>query len=365
MTTLRHRRQTKRALDTALIVAASPVVVVAALATALAVRVILGSPVLFRHERVGLNEKTFTLFKFRSMLPELDTRGNPRGSAERLTRFGRLLRRSSLDELPQLWNVLRGDMSLVGPRPLLPEYLVHYRDTERARHQVRPGLTGASQVAGRNNLGWDERLSIDAQYALKGTIRTDLNIVAKTVFGVLSRRGAVADPGAFGEPLNVHRGYPVSGGYTLRRMELRDVPLRVEWFNDRRVANTMSLNGKFDVENTNEWLLRARTDPLRKDLVVFHQSSQKISAFVGYRSKTFGELPILYIAVDPDQQGRGLGTIGLGLLLDYMREEAGVAGATSEISSSNKASVRVHEKHGMTATEASGSDGRFRMVIRW
>lgn len=159
------------------------------LATALAVRLTLGAPVLFRQLRPGLHGRPFLLYKFRTMRDAVDANGEPLPDVERLTGLGRWLRRTSLDELPELWNVLRGDMSLVGPRPLLMEYLPLYTPEQARRHAVRPGLTGWAQVNGRNALGWDERLALDVWYVDHRSLRLDLGILLLTVWRVIRRVG--------------------------------------------------------------------------------------------------------------------------------------------------------------------------------
>ncbi|HEX7134757.1 MAG TPA: sugar transferase, partial [Iamia sp.] len=164
-----------------LVVAAVPMAVVA-----LAVRRSMGSPVLFRQTRPGLGGEPFTLVKFRTM------RSGPGDDGDRLTPLGRVLRTTSLDELPELWNVLRGDMSLVGPRPLLPEYLDRYSPRQARRHEVRPGLTGLAQVSGRNTVAWDDRLELDVRYVETWTIGGDLRILARTVASVVRGDGISA-----------------------------------------------------------------------------------------------------------------------------------------------------------------------------
>jgi sugar transferase EpsL len=161
-------------------------------ATAVAVRIFLGSPVLFRQVRPGLDGKPFRLVKFRTMIDAVDSAGTPLSDGERLTRFGRLLRASSLDELPQLWNVLKGEMSLVGPRPLLMEYLERYSPEQSRRHQVRPGLTGWAQVNGRNATSWSERLRLDVWYVDNRSLMLDLRILARTVAAIFRRQGISA-----------------------------------------------------------------------------------------------------------------------------------------------------------------------------
>lgn len=156
-------------------------------AIALAIRLTMGSPVLFRQVRPGLHGAPFTLVKFRTM------RTGEGSDAERLTRLGRFLRATSLDELPELWNILRGDMSLVGPRPLLVEYLPRYSPRQARRHEVRPGLTGLAQVEGRNLVAWDERLELDVRYVETRTLALDLRILWRTLAMVLRREGISGD----------------------------------------------------------------------------------------------------------------------------------------------------------------------------
>jgi len=158
-------------------------------AVAAAVRVSLGRPILLRQRRLGRGNVPFEILKFRTM------REGEGSDSERLTSFGRFLRATSLDELPQLWNVLRGDMSLIGPRPLLPQYLERYTPEQARRHEVKPGLTGWAQVCGRNALSWDDRLALDVWYVDHWSVALDLRIMARTLPAVASRRG-IAAPGS-------------------------------------------------------------------------------------------------------------------------------------------------------------------------
>ncbi|MWJ28497.1 sugar transferase [Halomonas sp. ZH2S] len=153
----------------------------------------LGSPVFFRQTRPGLHGKPFEMVKFRTMLDALDKHGNPLPDDQRMTPFGSFLRATSLDELPELWNVLKGDMSLVGPRPLLMEYLPLYSQEQYRRHEVRPGVTGWAQVNGRNALSWDEKFKLDVWYVDNRSFGLDLNILKLTVKQVLVRDGISAE----------------------------------------------------------------------------------------------------------------------------------------------------------------------------
>lgn len=183
----------KRCLDFLLslcgIIVLSPVLAV----LAIMVRVKLGSPVLFRQERPGRNEKIFTLCKFRTMTDARDEKGELLPDAVRLTRFGKFLRASSLDELPELFNIVKGDMSIIGPRPLLVSYLPYYDERERLRHSVRPGLTGLAQVSGRNYIDWDSRMDKDVEYVEHLTFGMDLRVLWMTVQTVLGHSDEVAE----------------------------------------------------------------------------------------------------------------------------------------------------------------------------
>lgn len=179
----------KRAFDiaasTSALVVLSPVLAI----TAYKVKKELGSPVLFRQVRPGLHGKPFEMVKFRTMKDATDKEGNALPNSERLTEFGKKLRASSLDELPELWNVLKGDMSLVGPRPLLMEYLPLYNAEQAKRHNVRPGVTGYAQVNGRNSLSWEDKFKLDIWYVEHQTFLLDMKILLKTVIKVIIKEG--------------------------------------------------------------------------------------------------------------------------------------------------------------------------------
>lgn len=159
----------------------------------LLVRAKLGSPVFFHQERPGKNQKIFRLYKFRSMTDARDSSGRLLPDSERLTHFGKILRKTSLDELPEMWNILKGDMSFIGPRPLLPEYLPWYTEREQLRHTVRPGLTGLAQASGRNALDWDTRFELDVYYVEHLTFAMDCRVIGKTFRTVFGHSDEVAD----------------------------------------------------------------------------------------------------------------------------------------------------------------------------
>jgi lipopolysaccharide/colanic/teichoic acid biosynthesis glycosyltransferase len=184
-----YRRHGKRALDLALTIPALFILSPAIAILTLAVRLNMGSPVFFRQERPGLHGTPFTLLKYRTMTDARNAHGTLISDSERLTTFGRFLRSTSLDELPELWSVLRGEMSLVGPRPLLIEYLPLYNRQQARRHETKPGLTGWAQVNGRNALTWERKFELDVWYVDNLGLWLDLRIISSTLWKVIAREG--------------------------------------------------------------------------------------------------------------------------------------------------------------------------------
>lgn len=191
-----YARYIKRLLDFILsliaIIILSPVLLI----VALLVRTKLGSPVIFKQQRPGKDEKIFTLYKFRTMTDEKDEEGNLLPDDNRLTKFGKLLRSTSLDELPELFNILKGDMAIVGPRPLLVRYLPLYNDEQKHRHDVRPGFTGYAQVNGRNALSWEDKFKLDVEYVNSISFLLDVKVILKTIKVVLFREGISSETSA-------------------------------------------------------------------------------------------------------------------------------------------------------------------------
>lgn len=183
----------KRILDFLLSLCAIIILSPVLLVLCILVRTKLGSPIFFRQERPGRNEKIFTLCKFRTMTDERDEQGNLLPDHVRLTKFGKFLRATSLDELPELFNILKGDMSIIGPRPLLVSYLPYYSEREKLRHSVRPGLTGLAQVSGRNFIDWDKRMEKDVEYVENLSFSMDIKVLIMTVQTVLGHQDEVAE----------------------------------------------------------------------------------------------------------------------------------------------------------------------------
>jgi len=198
-----YRKYGKRIKDIVLsllaLIALSPII----LLVAFLVRVNLGSPVLFKQERPGLNEKIFSMYKFRTMTDKRDKDGNLLPDSQRLTKFGKLLRSTSLDELPELINILKGDMSIIGPRPLLVQYLELYNTHQKRRHEVRPGLSGLAQVNGRNSISWEEKFQMDVEYVDGHSFLQDVKIVFLTIKKVLVKEGISSETTA---TMEVFRG---------------------------------------------------------------------------------------------------------------------------------------------------------------
>lgn len=184
-----YQRLLKRPLDFILSLIAIVLLSPLLLLVAILVRVKLGSPVLFKQKRPGLNERIFLMYKFRTMTDEKNEFGELLPDSIRLTKFGRFLRSTSLDELPELFNILKGDMSIIGPRPLLVQYLSLYNEHQSRRHEVRPGLSGLAQISGRNAISWEDKFNFDVQYVDNVTLRSDIKIILLTVKKVFVREG--------------------------------------------------------------------------------------------------------------------------------------------------------------------------------
>lgn len=184
-----YKRYIKRPMDILLSLLAIILLFPILLIVAILVRIKLGSPVIFTQERPGLNEKIFRMYKFRTMTDERDKDGKLLPDSVRLTRFGKILRSTSLDELPELWNILKGEMSIIGPRPLLVEYLPLYDNHQKRRHEVRPGLSGLAQISGRNAIKWEDKFNLDVEYVDNISFIGDIKIILLTLKKVLIKEG--------------------------------------------------------------------------------------------------------------------------------------------------------------------------------
>lgn len=195
-----YKRYFKRPMDIILSLIALIVLSPILLIVAILVRIKLGSPIIFKQERPGLNEKIFTMYKFRTMTDERNKNGELLPDSVRLTRFGKFLRSTSLDELPELFNILKGDMSVIGPRPLLVEYLPLYNEYQKRRHEVRPGLSGLAQISGRNSISWEDKFDLDIEYVDNISFLGDWKIIFLTLKKVFIREGINSNTAVTMEP---------------------------------------------------------------------------------------------------------------------------------------------------------------------
>lgn len=356
---LARTRRMKRVLDTISLVIAAPIVLPVGLAISASVRIIDGAPVLFKQERTGLNSASFHVLKFRTMKSG-DGRNH---DSTRITGLGHFLRRTSLDELPQLWNVMRGDMSLVGPRPLYPEYLPFYTSEERLRHVMRPGITGLSQVSGRNNLRWTNRLAKDVEYVANSSVALDLKVLALTLKKMFVSSDVAAVARDTGEPLNVERSYPRDSKYALRRFNLLDVPLRVAWMNDSRIRRYMQIPFQAEHEATVKWYHRNKYDSNRDDFVIYEYATELPVAMLGLRSEPGSDSGELYIFVAPDCGGMGIGTRSMRLLLEWAKLSR-YKSVTLTVEDSNRAAWLIYEKLGFTrGSDESGNRRTYEFML--
>lgn len=355
---------TKRALDTLVVLATAPLVLPIIGVVSLIVAADLGRPIFYRQSRVGRDERTFEIIKFRTMTAEGPSFSFGRSDAQRLTPTGRVLRKLSLDELPQVINVLRGDMAIVGPRPLLERYLPFYSETEASRHLVRPGITGLAQTRGRNGLLWDARLALDVEYVRRRSLALDIEILARTVGQVVRRRDVSVVAGDSGEPLDIVRSYPRDGDLALRRFEGADIPARVSWLNDPRVRATLSLVGEISEPSTRQWMTEARADPERVDFTVYSISDGDPLAMAGLRRRSGEALPELYLFVAPDRHGHGIGRASLLLVLEWMRRTRRFDGCWLTVASDNDRAASLYLSSGFRPVDgAPGSRPRLELML--
>lgn len=300
-----------------------------------------GAGVFFTQERPGKDEKIFKVIKFKSMTDERDANGNLLPDAQRLTKVGRFIRSTSLDELPQLFNVLRGDMALVGPRPLLPRYLPYYTDRERLRHTVRPGITGWAQANGRNFLTWDQKLEMDAWYVEHLTLWLDIKILFLTIKNVLKRDGVAVPKGVFLDNERKHNKKHLLDKLIIRPLERRDLAERVSWMKNPKVYRTMNLDPNITIESTLTWYENNQERKDRVDFVVEDKDGQ-IVAFSGITGISDG-VGETYSFVSPDEQGKGYGTIARYLTCKYAFDRLLLKKIVSYCNNDNIASIKVND----------------------
>lgn len=305
-----------------------------------------GAGAFFTQDRPGKNGKIFKVIKFKSMTDERDTNGNLLPNEQRITKVGAFIRKTSIDELPQLFNVLKGDMALIGPRPLLPEYLSYYTHREALRHSVRVGITGLAQVNGRNNLSWEERLEMDAYYAEHVSFSLDIKILLKTIKNVLSHKDVVVVPNEQKNlPLNVYRVaikndslvsiIPLTEKYLENRVQLLNMP---------EVSSNLNTSECFKIEKTKEWF--KNRDLAKRFDCVFLLGSDIIGMGGLSNISKENKNAELYMYLYPKFQGLGLGFKSLKLLCGYGFENLNLHKIYLYTFALNTRANRMYEKAG-------------------
>ena len=264
-----------------------------------------GKPFFFQ-KRPGKNEKIFSIIKFKTMNDKKDAEGNLLSDAERLTKIGSFVRKTSLDEIPQLINVLKGDMSLIGPRPLLVSYLPYYTKRENLRHTVRPGITGLAQISGRNTINWDERLELDAQYVENLSFKNDLLIFLQTIKSVINRRDIVVIPGEMFTTLDKYREIEKMFKLKAKYFDKKDISTKVLWMNDKRINHQMFFDLPATVENTQKWFEHNIGNKNRVDFSFITNGSYV--AMGGFTNiDHIANHAEFYVMVNPEMHGKGIG----------------------------------------------------------
>lgn len=350
----------KRAADIAGVVLSGPFTCVVGAMATLLVRRRLGSPVLYRQTRIGKNGTPFEVLKFRSMTNGVDEDGTPLPDRDRLTPFGRLLRKTSVDELPQLLNVLMGDMSLVGPRPLLPGYLPWYTERESRRHLVRPGLTGLAQVSGRNGLTWDDRLELDVLYVDRASMRLDAVIIAKTLKKLFATSGVSVIAGETGAPLHVERSFPRSDRVRLRRLSKSDLGTRVDWMGHPAITRFTEIPEGITLASTEAWFQKSVHDPSRLDFVAVDHNGNSV-AMAGVKEENTSGAGEFYIFVNPQRLGEGIGGEVTRLVMEWAAQSGLYMDLVLDVHSQNAAAVKIYERLGWRGTGPSGR----RVTMTW
>lgn len=358
----------KRTLDLIALALIAPFAVPTIAAVSAAVAFADGRPVLFTQERAGLNGEPFRIFKFRTMRlsTDLDLSGLSKSAqitksdSARITRVGRILRKTSLDELPQLLNVLRGEMSLVGPRPLFVRYNPHYTDREARRLSVHPGITGQSQVSNRNNGGWRERLEQDVNYVMNASPLLDFRIIAQTLLKAIHSEGVSVVAGETGDALDDERSFPSENGVSMRRIYFRDLETRVEWLSNPDTKRHMTLADDISLESTVRWHKAIRDDPDRRDYV-FETDDGTLVAMSGVKRVKEKNRSEFYIFVNPETQSRGLGTLATKLTLMECAREKRFNPVWLTVRKENTRAVKIYERMGFEVVEES--EDRYGMEI--
>lgn len=350
----------KRVVDLVLVTILLPIVLPLFVIIAVGLSIRQGRPVLYSQERLGFQEQVFKLYKFRTMTNARDDSGRLLPDQDRLTVVGTLLRRTSLDELPQMINVLRGDMSLVGPRPLFPRYQPFYTERERMRHMVRPGITGWAQVHGRNFAGWNKRFELDVYYVERASLWVDGLVLLKTLKRLIQRRDVAVVASTSGKPLDLERSYLFDKELYMRELRKDELSVRVSWMNDPSTRRYMRLAEEITLEATIAWFERNRGRPGRHDFVVVDRKTDEALAMTGLR-QIRERTAESYIIVSPLRRGAGIGTRAQKLLLEWAFKSGLYDRVVSSVRRDNAASHQMHQKFG--GRLESRADGRDEIIV--
>lgn len=312
-----YQKYIKRLLDIILSLLAIIIILPIFLIIGIFVLIFIGRPALFRQKRPGKNEKIFTMYKFRTMTNKKDKDGNLLPDELRLTKLGKILRKTSLDEIPEFINILKGDMSFVGPRPLLVEYLPYYTEEEHHRHDVRPGLTGLAQVSGRNLLNWDDRFKKDIEYINNITLKNDLIIILKTFIKVIKRENVVIGKNELMQNLDIERSKDIIyKKVTLKDIEDNNNSILI-LIKDILKFNTNIDNGKSQevLDNMQKYI----NDGTACITGAFFKG--KIIGFLWMYEIDFQKMHINYFCVDKNYRSKGIGTKLLMLSIMLAKEK--------------------------------------------
>lgn len=319
-------------------------------AVGLAVRAKLGSPTVFKQERPGQGGRLFTLYKFRSMLDMNEAEG-VLTNEQRMTTLGRKLRALSLDEIPSLVNVLKGDMSLVGPRPLRKEYLQHYSPRQARRHEVRPGVTGLAQVQGRNSLTWEERFEMDVEYVESKSMKLDLQILASTLIQVFRRSGIEGDGMV---AMSAFVGSAPQDSLVEEPLSEEWLETRVRWLKDPNIRRGITINFEPNINDTYDWFKTVKEDATRRDWVYLNGDHEPV-AMAGLSGVGTPDLS-LYIYVGPSYQGNGIGRMVMNRLIYRARTYGGYRLYLETKEANGKASS-MYENLGFSRVGSTEKDG--------
>lgn len=344
-----YKKYFKRLLDIVISLCAIIILMPVYVIVSILVLIFMGWPIVFKQARPGKDEKIFNMYKFRTMTNKKDKDGNLLPDSQRLTKFGKFLRKTSIDELPELFLIFFGRMSIVGPRPLVPQYLPYYTKEEHRRHDVRPGLTGWAQVNGRNNLNWDERFKLDVFYVENITLLMDLKIVFLTIWKVLKSSDiSVRGTGKTVDFDEYRKKSIVNDEIDLREIKKEDYKILMEMNNDPKIAKYVVGNPKKVTEKEQlTWMEKIKTENNTKRYIITKNKigiGTIIISDINFENK----IANINIKLLSSESGKGIGKKAILLSLEKCFNELNVECVTAHILSYNERSIKTFEKCGFT-----------------